>query len=481
MKRVIWMQNMKVLRKQIYVLAIPILIEQILITTMGMANTMLASNLKGAEGLQVVSAISMIDSFSYLFFSFFSALAIGGTVVVAQYVGRGNMDEANKVAKESICSGAIISSLLSLVLILINEPLIKGVYMGVESQVLDYAIVYFSITLLSFPFFCVTLICNGILRGAGDTKTAAISNVLMNIFNIVLTYIFLYGLELSFISIQPMGIMGAALGISLARVFGMIYVLWKLKSRKSVIQVNRLYHYKPSYYYLRQLFYVSIPACVESIVFHFGKLLTQVFISGMGTVAMSANSISNSIINLLNIPGNSLTTVATTIVGQDIGRGEKEEARTSLIFMTKLTVMGLVSLGLLSIPVAWFMVGLYTDNSDVLVYATNLIKLNALATPLWAFSFVLPGGLKGAGDGRYTMSTAIIGMWVFRVGFGYLLGIVFNLGVAGVFIAMYIDWAVRGLLYYRRLKGDKWLNHQFTTQIQSFEDNKESDRLLTEN
>lgn len=441
------------------VLGIPILIEQILTTTMGMMNTMLSSNLKGQEGINVVSAISMIDSFSYLFISVFTALAIGGTVVVAQYVGRKDFDKANEATKQGIISSTVISVFIMIVLLVFNRPLIHLVYNNVEPQVMEYGITYFGIVLFSFPFMAITLIANGILRGAGDTKTAAISNVIANIFNIILTYLFLY--------VFKWGIVGAALGISLARVIGAFYVIWILMSGRNSIKLEKLRTYRPKLKFLRQIFYVGVPAGIESIIFHLGKLLTQVFIGGMGSIAMSSNSIANSIINLINIPGNSLTTVATTIVGQEIGRGETDKARQSLQFITRFAVVCLVVLGALSIPTAWYLVGLYTNHTDVLDYATKLIQLNAMATPIWAFSFVLPGGLKGAGDGKYTMKTAIIGMWVFRVGLGYLFGVGLKWGVYGIYMAMFVDWAVRGILYLIRLQGDKWLAHHFTDDEES--------------
>lgn len=448
------MRDLKELKKEIMVLAIPILIEQILITTMGMVNTMLSSNLGGEEGINVVSAISMIDSFSYLFISVFSALAIGGTVVVAQYTGREDHQKANEAAKQGVVSGTLISCSITLLLLIFNSPLIRVVYQNVEPIVMDYGIKYFAIVLLSFPFMAITLISNGVLRGAGDTKTAAISNVIGNLFNIVLTYLFLY--------VFNWGIIGAGLGISLARMIGAAYVIWILLRGKAALHLTQLHQYRPNMNFLKQIFYVGVPAGVESIIFHLGKLLTQVFIGGMGAIAMSSNSIANSIINLINIPGNALSTVSTTIVGQEIGKGELDEARRGLHYITRFAVVCLILLGALSIPTAWYFVGLYTDNEDVLNYATKLIQLNALATPIWAFSFVLPGGLKGAGDGKYTMKTAIIGMWVFRVGLGYLLGVTFKWGVYGIFIAMFVDWAVRGLMYSIRLHGDKWLNHHFT-------------------
>ena len=444
---------MKRLKKEIIVLGIPILIEQILTTTMGMMNTMLSSNLEGDVGIHVVSAISMIDSFSYLFISVFTAFAMGGTVVVAQYVGRNDYAKANEATMQGIISTTFISIFIMILLLVFNRPLIQLVYHGVEPQVMEYGITYFSIVLFSFPFIALTLMANGILRGAGDTKIAAISNVVANIFNILLTYLFLY--------VFKWEIVGAALGISLARVIGTLYVMWILIKGKKAIQFGKIQLYRPQFNYLRQIFYVGVPAGIESVIFHLGKLLTQVFIGGMGAIAMSSNSIANSIINLINIPGNSLTTVATTIVGQEIGRKETALARHTLRFITRFAVVCLVILGAFSIPTAWYFVALYTDNPEVLSYATRLIQLNALATPIWAFSFVLPGGLKGAGDGKYTMMTAIIGMWVFRVGLGYLFGVVLGWGVAGIFIAMFVDWAVRGILYVIRLRGDKWLNHHF--------------------
>ena len=79
---------------------------------------------------------------------------------------------------------------------------------------------------------------------------------------------------------------------------------------------------------------------------------------------------------------------------------------------------------------------------------------------IWPISFVLSAGLKGAGDTRYTMMTAVIGMWIFRIFTGYVLGVVLEFGVLGIWIGMYTDWLVRGALYCLRLRGTKWLKHK---------------------
>ena len=145
------------IRKDILRLVIPILIEQILINSMGLINTMMASRLKGDEGANVVAAISMIDSISNLLIAFFSALAIGGTVVVAQHVGRGDLSKANEGAKQALFSGLSISLLVTVILFIFKTPFLSKLYGDVEPIILNYGISYLSIVGLSLPLLASIL------------------------------------------------------------------------------------------------------------------------------------------------------------------------------------------------------------------------------------------------------------------------------------------------------------------------------------
>jgi Na+-driven multidrug efflux pump len=169
---------------------------------------------------------------------------------------------------------------------------------------------------------------------------------------------------------------------------------------------------------------------------------------------------------MLNIPGGALSIAATAIVGQQMGRGKSKEAESSLKYLLKMACFCLTLLGLLSIPFSKALVSLYTTDSNIIKLASTIIMINALFLPFWPFSFVLPAGLKGAGDAKYTMTTTIIGMWLFRITLGYLLGISFKLGLVGVWLGMYTDWIVRGTLYYIRLQNGKWKNHTVIAKAQ---------------
>lgn len=438
------------INKDILKLIGPIITEQTFISLMGIVNTILASRL----GKAAISSIGMADSINNILIGFFSSLAIGGTVVVAAYIGQKNQKEANEASKQILYVGEIITIIITILIWVLRYPLVYLLFGKAEKLVFENAILYLGISLITYPFITAQLVAFGVLRGAGDTKTPMYINIFINVLNVILSYLFIYGLKI--LRFHGMGVKGAAIGIGLSRLVGAIIALYVLIKGTSVIKLSNLRYFKPDYKMLRSIFNIGLPAGIESLLFSGGKLITQVFVVYFGTASIAANSIGFSIQQIFNIPGNALSIASTIVVGQDMGRGDPNAARKSLYYMTALasTCMGI--LGLVSYPFSRFLVSIYTTNQDVINIAVKVVRLNLLCMVLWALSFVLPAGLKGAGDAKYTLMTSIIGMWVFRIVLGYVLGVILNFGLVGVWIGMFTDWAVRGILYLTRLRGTKW-------------------------
>lgn len=450
---------MKLIRKDVLKLAMPILWEQIFVMSMGMINTMMAGNL----GKEAVSAIGMVNSINNIFIAFFSALSVGGTVVVAQFIGQGNVKKANAATKQALYAGLVLSLTITIITWLLRYPLINLLFGSAESQVINSAIIYLAITLLTYPLMSIDLVAKGVLRGAGDTKTPMMITIYMNIVNVILSYVLIYGINVKNahfnINIEGMGITGAALGIAISRTLGAVIIMYILLRGLRIIKLTKLTKFKFDKELLNPIFGVGIPSSVESLLFNCGKLITQIYIVSMGTVSIASNAISDSIASMLNIPGSALSIAATAIVGQKMGKGKSDEAESSLKYLVLFSTLCLSILGLISAPLSRLLASLYTSSTDVINLSSAVIKVNALFIIFWPCSFVLPAGLKGAGDVKYTMVTAIIGMWVFRITLGYFLGIIFGLGLIGVWLGMYIDWIVRGILYVIRLRNGKWKNH----------------------
>lgn len=202
---------------------------------------------------------------------------------------------------------------------------------------------------------------------------------------------------------------------------------------------------------------IGIPASVESVLFNGGKLLTQMFVAGMGTNVIAGNFIAFSIASLINLPGNALGSASTIIVGRRLGKGEIGQAERQLRHIFWLSTLGLTAIAWGTAPLAGVFAAFYTSQDDVKTVVKTLIWLNAAFMPIWAASWVLPAGLKGARDARFAMWVTMLGMWGCRVVAGYVLGIELGMGVVGVWLGMFLDWAVRGALFYWRMVSGRWL------------------------
>ncbi len=444
------------IRKDVLKLAIPIMIEQTFVMLLGTCNTMMAGHI----GEQAVSAIGMVDSINNMFISFFAALSVGATVVVAQQIGRNKPKKANETAKQAIVSGILVSLIITLLLWIFRIKLINVLYGSAEELVKIDAKLYLEFTLLTYPFIAIEQIANGILRGCGDTKTPMQITIFMNVINIALGYTLIFGINT--LSIPSFGIAGAAVAIAIARLIGTLIIMLVLFRGSKIIKLKKIFPFKFDMEIQKNIFNIGIPAGMEQVIFNAGKLIVQMFIVTMGTASIAANAISSSIAIMINVPGNSLCLAATTFVGQYVGRNDIKGAKSTLIYLTKFGTICLVSLGLIFIPISKWLASLYTNVPEVINISATLTRSNSIALIAWGISFILSSGLKGAGDTRYTMLTAFIGMWIFRIFAGYILGIVLGIGVLGIWIAMYIDWVVRGLMYCFRLRGNNWLKHRIS-------------------
>lgn len=450
---------METMKKNIQHLLIPILVEQSFIMLLGVVNTIMAGHL----GKEVLSAIGMIDAINNVIIAFFSAIAIGGTVIVGRYFGGGHYDKTQKTALNAIVATLIISLVPTVPLWIFKHFVLQFLYGNVDPIVLKNAIVYFNITLLTYPLLAVSFMIFGILRGTGNAKSPMKISVFMNVINVILGYLLIFGLHFEnqqfSVTIPSMGIVGAALSIAVARASGAVFALIAVFKNIIRIQLSDLRSFAFDPLLLKDVFGIGIPAGLESLIFNAGKLVLQIVVVSYGTVTIASSTILWSLFGLMNIPGVAIAIASPTLVSQAIGKKEYTEAKKVLFSMAKLTMLlqGLMSLVFLIFFKT--LVSLYTGDSAVIALTNKVLITLMIGIPLlWAHSFVLPQGLKGGGDVKYTLLISLISMWTFRIGVGYLLGTVFGMGLLGLWIAMYIDWIFRGTLFTLRLMGQRWIH-----------------------
>lgn len=443
-------------------ITIPVFFEQLSMVLTGVVNTALAASL----GNTVVSAIGLADAITATLLTMISSLAVGGTVAVARAYGREDREGIDAAAGQSILAITAIGAAVALAAWFTRGPLIRFLYGGAEPEVLSAAVTFYGIVILSIPAWAYITVVNGVLRGVGDTRTTMKVSLIMSVANIVLSYVFIKGLDVDLglfrIHWESLGVRGTALGILISRLVGVAAVTVPLAAgRRSdsprAIRLSGWRNWRPNSRVLREIFFIGVPASAESAVFQVGKLITQTVIVGLGTSVLAANSIAWSILGLFNLPGSAANTAATTLVGQTIGEGDKRKSRAILMTMVAVSSASYVVLSLLLLVVMKPAIGAYTSDSTVFgTVRSILLSLMVPMTLLWPMSFISASGLRAAGDVRFTMVVAVASMWVFRVGGAFLFIRVFHTGILGLWISTYLDWLARTAVFGTRMSGDRW-------------------------
>ncbi|MDT0175911.1 EmmdR/YeeO family multidrug/toxin efflux MATE transporter [Pantoea sp. RRHST58] len=456
-KRTAWYPKRRFYRtlfwREITPLAVPIFIENLCVMLMGVLSTFLVSWL----GKEAMAGVGLADSFNIIIISFFAAIDLGTTVVVAFSLAKRNGKRARAATRQSLALMTVLSLVLVFAIELWGHLIIDLIAGGAEPKVKELALSYLQTSAWSYPAAAIALIGSGALRGAGNTKIPMLINGGMNILNIVISSVLIYGA----FSWEGLGFVGAGLGLTISRYIGAIGVIYVLMIGFNASLKISL----PSYFrrwdlkILMEVLGIGVPASIESVLFNGGKLLTQVFVAGMGTDAIAGNFIAFSIASLINLPGNALGSASTIITGTRLGRNQVYQAERQIRHVFWLASLCLCALAFMTVPLSGVLARFYTRDPDVISVTQHLIWLNAAFMPIWAASWVLPAGLKGARDARYTMYVSMFSMWGARVVVGYVLGIMLGMGVVGVWLGMFLDWAVRGACFWWRLKSGKWLDN----------------------
>ena len=440
----------KNLYSEILRLAIPIILEQMATILLGVVNTIMVGQL----GKEAVAAVGNVDTLSRCIFPIFAGIGVGATILIAQAIGKKREEEACDITKQALYAGFLLAILITGVLIATRRQVLYLLLGHTEESVMQLAGIYYRITILSYPFMFVYYVINGVLRGSGDTKTPLAVTVIMNVINAAMSYLLIYGVSLPDfgVEIDGLGVTGAAIAITIARVFGAAMNVCILLRGKNTIRLKQWNKWKINTGIFGAILKTGIPYGLEQFALQTGKLVLQVIINGMGTVAIAANTIGMSIMSVCNNFGYGFNLAAVTLVGQAIGAGKPEKAHTYTKGILKMNLLAMSAISALIILFAPKLFALYTDDGKVIACGVDIIRIYAFSQPFLAIDHVLGGSLRGAGDTRYPMITTFIGVWLLRLVFGYILGVLLHMGIRGVWIAMTVDLAIRSVLYFLRYR-----------------------------
>jgi len=296
-------------------LLIPLMLEQLLAVSIGMMDTMMVSTC----GESAVSGISLVDSIGILFIQLFSALATGGAVVAAQYLGRREKAQASMAAKQLFYTVLMVSTALMVLFLVLRKPLLSLVFGHIDADVMANAETYFLITTLSYPFLAMYNASAALLRTMGNARSSLRTSLIMNVVNVAGNALLIYGCG--------MGVAGAALATLASRVIGAAVMQYALRKPQNMIPCPVLHHWEWRGDMVRRILTVGIPTGLENSFFQFGKLILLRMISTFGTASIAANAVGNSLTTLQVLPGNAISLAMVAVVGRCVGAKAYDQVR----------------------------------------------------------------------------------------------------------------------------------------------------------
>jgi len=427
----------------------PALGENILSTLVSLADSAMVAGL----GTYAINAVGLVTQPRFIVFSAFMALGVGTTALVARAKGKGDAEEANKVLRQSIVMAVAVVVLVSILMYIFAEPLIRWLS-GAEiaEQTIQAAMEYFRIQIIGFPVLGVTFIINGALRGVGNTKAAFYTNTAANIVNVILNYLLIEG-RFGFPRLE---VAGASLATIIGQTVAFGMALYWLFQGKQYIRLRPRDSYRPDFHMMGRVARIGVPALIEQVALRVGMMLFVTIVTSLGEKPYAAHTIAMNIQTLSFSVGNSFGIAVTTLTGQCLGRKREDMAR---LYMTKTLYLCHVA----SILVALFLFfggGLtalmFTKDVEIIDMVAMVLKIIAAANLISNARFVYNSALRGAGDSSFTAFTTFLGIMVARPVVAYTLVNVFHMGLAGVWIALISDSVLCFVLGWLRWKGGKW-------------------------
>ena len=446
--------------KDLKKIIVPLIIEQLLGISVGMFDTIMISTL----GESAVSGVSLVDMLNVLMINIFAALATGGAVVCAYELGRvkkqnessnctnGDFSSARFAAKQLIFVLFVASTLIAVIAYFFRVQLLRLCFGSIDDDVMNFALTYFVISTISYPFIAVYNGLAALFRTMGNSGVTMISSLLMNIINIIGNALFIF--------VFNWGVAGAAISTAISRFIGMFLLFVLISNKRNEIFIS----WKEKIYIdtkiCEKILRIGIPGSLENSVFQLGRILVISMIAGFGTVQVAANAVANNLDSLGCIPGQALGLAVITVVGQCIGAGDNNSARQYEQKILKISFASMAVVNILIIVTLPLSLKLYNLSEDTLNLATILVLLhNGFAILLWPPAFVLPNALRAAQDVKFTMVVSIFSMIAFRIFFTWVIGVRFGMGIIGVWIAMILDWVFRGALFVWRIRSGRWLKY----------------------
>ena len=436
----------KNLTKNIFKLSIPVAIENLLHMSVFIIDAVMVGRL----GTDALAAVGLAGTLYFTISMVFSSLSFGSGSIIARHIGAKEKEIAQVVGSQAVLMSLVLGIVVTPFLLIFAQQML--VLMSAEPQVSALGKSYLQIVGGFFVFRMIILACNGILRGAGDTKTPMKITIIINCINILFNWLLIFGIG----PFPGLGVAGAAWATSIAYTIGTVLLCTKLFTGRCVLHISIRQIIQVHFESVKRIIRISAPAAIDVFLTQMGFLFFIKIVTILGTVSLAAHQIAIRIESISFMPGFAIAVSTATLVGQSLGA---KNVNLALLSMRRscylaLSLMGFFALIFLIFPAQMAMI--FKPEPSVLSLAVVCVMIAAIEQPALAIYMVYSGGLRGAGDTISPMIITIVGTLCFHVPISYLFGITLGWGLAGVWFGSALDWICRAIAIYILYRRGRW-------------------------
>lgn len=400
--------------KALLALILPLVVEQLLAVLVGMADSIMIASV----GEAAVSGVSLVDQIMVLLINAFSALATGGAVVAGQFLGQDRREEACKSATQMVWFITICAIGITVLVYLGKSFILHTVFGKIDQDVMHHADIYLLIVAASIPFMALYNGGVAIFRTMGNSKVTMQISIIMNVINIGGNAILIYGFH--------RGTEGVAIPTLVSRMTAAIIIIVLLCDEKRTLHIERTWRYRINWEMVKKILSIGVP-----------------------------NGLENSMFQIL--PGMAITLAITPVISRCVGAGDYEQAKYYNKKLMLITYVSMTAMVLFIFSLLPFILNAYNLSDLTAKTTADIIHFHGIgAIFIWPVAFSLPATFRAAGDAKACMYISSISMWIFRIGFSYVLGKYMGMGVFGIWVAMVIDWVFRAMCFVIRYFKGSW-------------------------
>ncbi len=440
------------LRRQVWVLAIWPLLEQVMAFLIGTVDLWLAAWLK-PEALAVAAndALGVAGYVNWLMGLMMGSVGVGASALVARAIGGRHKRLANAALGQAILLALGVGLVFGMFLYTAAGPIAQIV--GVDGRAHGLCVTYLRIISIAAPMSSLLFVGGACLRAAGDTRTPFVVVVMVNIVNVAASLLFVYGPA----PVGGHGVAGIAAGTSVAWAVGAVLILFVLFRGNRLIRL-RPARLKPHWHTAKRIIRVAIPQLAEGLVIWGGNFLVIIIIGHLATGGtLGSHMWAVRIESASFLPGLALAGAASILVGQYLGANDPRMAMRSALFCCGVAVATMSLSGLVFLTLGDKLIALFSPVPIHNELVPQLLFVCGWVQPMFALYVVLSSAIKGAGDTRSTMLIGYLSLFLFRLPLVYLFGVYLDMGLVGVWYGLCTEMAVRGLMFAARFFHGGWL------------------------